>query len=109
MFKKLSVLVSACVLLAACASSQPKIIQASSGSKDVVLAIGMATQIELPDDMRVASAVVGNKNLVSVEIGGDIVTLAANGEEGETNLILRARDDDGDVEVFQYRIIVQNQ
>jgi len=107
MIKKLSLVASACVLLAACASSKPQIIQTSSSDQEVYVTIGMATQIELPEDSRVASAVVGDKDLVSVESGGDVVTVSANSGEGETNLILRVRDDGGDIENFQYRVIVQ--
>lgn len=107
MFKKSAILLIACLFLGACAASQPHVVQASAGSPDIVLTVGMATQIEMPDSNRVTSITVGNTALVSAEQATDVVNLTAKGDAGETNLIIRSRDDDGKVRVYQYHITVQ--
>lgn len=107
MVKKSSIALIAFVALAACASSQPRVIQATGSAPDVVLTVGMATQIEMPDEGRVQSIVVGNPALIAAEQSGDIVNLTAKGPAGETNLIIRARDDDNRIKVYQYHITVQ--
>ncbi len=106
MFSKFSSLVLAAALLAACSTAHPKIIQANANNPDVEIQPGMATQIEMPDGGRVASVVVGNKDLVSAEHEGDVVTVSGKGGEGETNMIIRSRED-GDTKVYQYRVIVR--
>jgi type IV secretory pathway VirB9-like protein len=95
--------------LSACASSQPRVIQASSGSSEIRLTTGMVTQIEMPDSGRVQSVTVGNTSLVSAEQSGDVVNLSPKAGAGETNLIIRSRDDDGRTQVYQYHITVQAQ
>ena len=106
MFKKSAALI-AFLALAACASSQPRVIQATSASPEITLKIGMATQIEMPDAGRVQSITVGNPTLVSAEQNADVVNLLAKGGTGETNLIIRSRDEDGKTKVYQYHITVQ--
>ncbi|MDD4616528.1 MAG: hypothetical protein PHW76_05355 [Alphaproteobacteria bacterium] len=106
MFSKSLSLVLAAVALSACSSAQPKVIQASANNKDIVIQQGMATQIEMPDGGRVASVVVGNKDLVAAEHEGDVVTVSGKGGEGETNMIIRSREG-SDTKVYQYRVIVQ--
>jgi len=106
MLKK-SAPVIACLFLAACAASQPHVIQASASSPEILITVGMATQIEMPDQARVTSVVVGNKELVLAEQQGDVVTLSGKDAAGETNLIVRARDDGGKVQIYQYHITVQ--
>jgi len=109
MFKKSALLLLVLLAFAACASGKPRIIQTSPGSSDEVrLTAGMATQIEMPDDMRVQSVVAGNPALVTAETSGNVVNLIAKGSEGETNLIIRAMDEDGRAKVYQYRAVVQN-
>lgn len=108
MFKKIAVLL-AFVALSACASSEPRIIQATTGMPDIRVTVGMATQIEMPDAGRVQSVAVGNPALVTAEQSTDVVSLIAKGGEGETNLIIRSRDEDGKLKVYQYRVIVQAQ
>ena len=93
--------------LAACGTAQPRVIQASAANPDVVVTVGMATQIEMPEGGRVSSIVVGNEDLVSAEQNSDVVNLTAKGSAGETNLIIRARDDGGKTQVYQYKVIVQ--
>lgn len=106
---KLYSLLAVCVLLAACSSAQPKVIQASADSPDIRLTSGLATQVEMPEQARVVSVAVGNPSLVSVEKEGDIVSLIPKAGEGQTNLIIRAREDSGKIKVFQYRVFVQAQ
>jgi hypothetical protein len=94
--------------LAACASDKPHVVQATAGAEDVHLTGGMATQIEMPSDQRVQSVVTGNPALVSADQGGNVVNLVPKeGASGETNLIVRTLDDEGDSKVYQYRLDVQ--
>lgn len=104
--RKITVVVLAFLALSACSSSTPKIVQTSSGSPEVRLQTGLATQIELPESRRVQSVVAGNPSLVTTESSSNVVNLIAKGA-GETNLIIRAVDDDGDARVYQYRVIIQ--
>jgi uncharacterized lipoprotein YajG len=106
MLKKYALLFASALVLAACGSAQPKIIQATTGMPDIHLNVGMATQIEMPDQGHVQSVVVGNPNLVSVEKDQDVVSLIGKDSEGETNLIIRSRAD-GETKVYTYRVIVQ--
>ena len=97
-----------CAALAACASQpQPRIIQSSATNQDIVITVGMATQIEMPNQARVQSLTVGNPALVSADQAGDVVNLSGKGDAGDTNVIIRARDEDGKTEVCQYHITVQ--
>lgn len=107
MFKKAALLFVSCLALSACASSQPKIIQATTGMPDIRITVGMATQIEMPDQGRVQSVAVGDPALLSAEQATDVVSLVAKGSAGETNLIIRSRNEDGDLKVYQYRVIIQ--
>jgi type IV secretory pathway VirB9-like protein len=107
MSKKIILIASACLALAGCATSKPHIVQASSDMQEVRLTSGMATQIEMPDSMRVQSVVTGNPNLVTAERADNVVNLVPKEGSGETNLIVRATDSDGDTKVYQYRVIVQ--
>jgi hypothetical protein len=106
MFKKMTTLVIALLALTACSSSAPRVVQTSSGTPEVRLQTGLATQIEMPESRRVQSVVAGNPSLVTAEQAGNVVNLIAKGA-GETNLIIRAADEDGGVKVYQYRVIIQ--
>jgi hypothetical protein len=109
-FTKSAVLLAASLALAACSSTpdQPHIIQASPNSPQIYLTPGMATQIEMPDAARVQSLTVGNPSLVTAEQNADVVSLSAKeGAAGETNLIIRARNDAGEVRLYQYHITIQ--
>jgi hypothetical protein len=107
MFKKHTAILFVTLALAACASSSPRIIQATPGMPDIHLTVGMATQLEMPDSGRVQSVTVGNPSLVTADQAGDVVNLVAKGTMGETNLIIRSRDDDGKIKVYQYHVYVQ--
>jgi hypothetical protein len=107
MLKKTATILIASLALAACASSSPRIIQASSGAPDLRLTKGLATQVEMRDEERVQSVAVGDPSLVTAEQSSDVVTLVAKGNAGETNLIIRARDEDNRIKVYQYHITVQ--
>lgn len=106
MFRKTFAL-AALLAIAACASAQPRVIQASADAMDISLTAGMATQIEMPSEGRVQSVVVGNPNLVTAEQAGDVVNLIGKGGAGETNLIIRFREEGGKTKVYQYRVTVQ--
>jgi uncharacterized lipoprotein YajG len=106
MFKTSSAVLVAFFALAACAANQPRVIQSSPGSPEITLTTGMATQIEMPDQGRVQTVAVGDPSLVTAEKDADVVNLMAKGA-GETNLIVRARNEDGEMKLYQYRIIVQ--
>ena len=105
MFKK-SATILTFLALAACASGSPRVIQASADAPEIRLTVGMATQIEMPDSGRVQSVTVGSPSLVSADQAGDVVNLVAKGGAGETNLIIRYRDDDNRIKVYQYHITV---
>ncbi len=105
MLKPKTLALAFCLTLAACASDQPRIIQASSDMQSVHLTPGMATQVELPNG-RVQSVVVGNPSLVTAERTDNVVNLVPKEGTGETNLIVRATDDSGDTRVYQYRVVV---
>jgi|GEM_PF-901553 len=107
MFKKTASLLLVLLAACACASSSPKIIQASTNMPDIRITVGMATQVEMPDQGRVQSVAVGDPSIVKAEQATDVVSLIATGGIGETNLIIRSRDDDNELHVYQYRIIVQ--
>jgi hypothetical protein len=107
MLNRSTVAFMACLFLSACAASQPRVIQASQGSPEIVVTVGMATQIEMPEEGRVTSIIVGNPTLVTATQATDVVNLTAKGEAGETNLIIRARDDDGKTKIYQYHITVR--
>ena len=106
MLKKTAILLGL-IALTACAENQPRVIQASQNSTNIMLTVGMATQIEMPDQGRVQSITVGNPTLVSADQAGDVVNLIAKGGAGETNLIIRSRGDGSDVKVYQYHLTVQ--
>jgi type IV secretory pathway VirB9-like protein len=107
MIKKTTSILLTCLALAACASDHPRVIQASSDSPQVRLTGGMATQIEMPNAEHVQSVVTGDPTLVTAEAADNVVNLIPKQGNGETNLIVRAMDDDGHSMVYQYRIIVQ--
>ena len=104
--KKAAFLLAATIAVSAC-SSQPRVIQASSSSPEIRLTQGIATQIELPDDRRVKNVVVGNPSLVDAGQADNVVNLLTKQGSGETNLIIRSVDEDGNTKVNQYRVIVQ--
>ncbi len=107
-FKTSAVLLVSCLALAACASEKPHVVQAQADLPEVRLIGGMATQIEMPDSERVQSLVTGNPGLVTAERTEGVVNLIPKeGASGETNLIVRAVDEDGHPEVYQYRLIVE--
>jgi Flp pilus assembly secretin CpaC len=107
MLKTTATVLMVSLALAACASHSPRVIQASSDASDIRLSKGLATQVEMRDEERVQSVAVGDPSLVSAEQSSDVVTLVAKGNAGETNLIIRARDEDHRIKVYQYHIIVQ--
>ncbi len=108
MISKKTVAMAALIALSACASGAPRVIQASNESPDLVLTVGKATQIEMPDSGRVVSVTVGDPSMVTAEQSTDVVNLVAKGGAGETNLIIRSRDDSNRVKVYQYNITVQD-
>jgi len=108
MSQRTIILAAGLLALAACSTPQPRIIQASSGNQNIHLAQGMATQVEMPDNGRVETMTVGNPALVDASQAGDVVTLLGKDKGGETNLIIRARDDSGDMQVYQYHITVDS-
>ena len=109
MLSKTTIILAACLTLAACSSDTPHIIQPSSDSPTVQLVGGQATQIEMPSSRRVQSVAVGNPALVTAERADNVVSLIPKeGAAGETNLIVRAADEDGETKVYQYRVIVQS-
>ncbi len=103
-----SALVLVVLLLAACSSNAPRVIQATANMPDIQVTTGMATQIEMPNAAKVQSVTVGDPELLTATQTGDVVSLVAKGGSGETNLIIRARDDDGDARLYQYRVTIQN-
>ncbi|MGB9152126.1 MAG: hypothetical protein WCD70_03460 [Alphaproteobacteria bacterium] len=107
MSKKSAAALIALLALAACAPSQPRVIQAQAGSPDIILKAGMVTQIEMPDAGHVQSITVGNPALVTAEQKEDVVNLLAKEGTGATNLIIRSRDEAGHTSVYQYHITVQ--
>ncbi len=105
MFKYVSF--AALFFLVACSSSEPHVIQSSAANPELTVTPGLATQIEMPDAMRIQSVTVGNPALLSAEHEGNIVNVTAKEGTGETNIIIRTRDDDGHTKVFQYHVTVQ--
>jgi hypothetical protein len=106
MLRKTTPLLLACLALGACASEGPHVVQASTSAPEVHLTNGMATQIEVPEGSHVQSVVVGSPNLVSAERADNVVNLVPKGGTGQTNLIIRAYDEDRRSQVYQYRVIV---
>ena len=107
MLKNTAIVFLSCLTLAGCASDQPHVVQVSSDMPSVHLTSGMATQIEMPKDQRVQSVVTGNPALVTAEPADNVVNLVPKEGSGETNLIVRAVDEDGHSKVYQYRLTVQ--
>ena len=107
MLKKLQGFLAVSLLLAACASETPRIVQATADMPEVRLRAGMATQIEMPGGGRVQSVTVGNPALVTADRTDNIVNLIPKDGTGETNLIVREMDDSGRAKIYQYRVIVQ--
>ena len=97
------------VALAACSSApeMPRVVQASPNMPEVRLISGMATQIEMPASGRVTSVTTGNPALVTAERGDGIVNLLPKEGSGETNLIIRSINEEGQTSVYQYRLIVE--
>lgn len=107
MLKKILMVMMTGILLTACSSDKPRIIQAGSDMTAVRLTEGMATQIELPNNNRVQSIVVGNPSLVTADHTDNVVNLLPKEGSGETNLIVRGQNSSGEVEIYHYRIVVQ--
>src|ERR1700681_4370041 len=109
MLRKITIVFMASLALVACSfsSDSPRIVRASADMPEVRLTEGMATQIELPSSGRVQSVTTGNPALVVAERTDNVVNLVPKEGSGETNLIIRSIDEDGDVKVYQYRVIVQ--
>ena len=107
MLKKTATVLMMCIALAACASDKPRVLQSSSDVQEVRLTQGMATQIEMPNSGHVKSVVVGNPSLVTAEQADDVVNLVPKAGAGQTNLIVRSTDEDGEPKVYQYRVVVQ--
>jgi hypothetical protein len=93
--------------LSACASSEPRIIQPTADAPFITLSVGMATQVQMPDAGRVQNATVGNPDLVTATLDNDVVNLVAK-TPGETNLIIRSREGDGDIKIYQYHVQIEN-
>jgi hypothetical protein len=105
--RKTAILLTASLALAACATPEPRIIQASPNAPEVHLRQGMATQVEMPDGDHVRSVVVGNPNLLTADRIDNVVNLVPKaGSSGETNLIVRSQDPEGDTKVYQYHIFI---
>ena len=103
MLKQSAIVLFSCVALAACASDDPRIIHATANTKEIHLMNGMATQVQLPADEQVQSAVTGNPDLVTVGRADNVVNLVARpGAVGTTNLIVRSTDSEGQPKVYQY-------
>lgn len=105
--KKAATFAALVLSLSACGSSGPKVIQTLPGAPEVHLTAGIATQIEMPENARVQSVVIGNPALATAEQSGNIVSLTAKTGSGETNMIIRSVDDSGHTKVDQYRVTVQ--
>ena len=99
--------ISAVLALAACSADQPRVIQTSANTPEIFLKPGMATQIEVPDNGHVQNVTVGNADLVTAQQADDVVNVTAKGSAGETNLIIRAKDDSGHSDVYQYHVTVK--
>lgn len=96
-------------LLSACASdSEPKIVQSQTTDKEIHLTAGMATQLEMPKGERVTNVTVGDPKLVVATSGTDVVGLSTPGGVGETNILVRVVDKDGETKVHKYRLTVTN-
>jgi len=106
MLKKTTLALMTCLAFTACTSSTPRVIQATTDMPAIHLTSGMATQIELPNG-HVQSVVTGNPSLVTAERVDNIVNLIPKEGTGETNLIVRSTDEDGDAKLYQYRVIVE--
>jgi hypothetical protein len=104
---KSAAVLTAFLALAACSADQPRVIQTSTNTPEIFLKAGMATQIEVPDAAHVQNVTVGNPDLVSAQQADDVVNVTAKGAAGETNLIIRARDDSGHTAVYQYHVTVK--
>ena len=108
MLKQYALILAATLALSACASSDtPRVIQTTSSTSEIRLTPGLATQIELPESVRVQAVIVGTPSLVSAEQSGNIVNLIPKEGTGETNILVRAQDEDGHSKLYQYRITVQ--
>jgi len=107
MLKKMLVVLLLSASLVACASNKPRIIQATGDLTPIRLTPGMATQIELPDNNRVQSVIAGNPSLITADHTDNVVNLLPKEGSGETNLIVRGQNSSGEVEIYQYRVIVQ--
>ncbi len=109
MLKKTIAISVALMALSACASNNtPRIIQTMPGAQEVHLTSGIATQVEMPDNSRVQSVVIGNPSLATAEQSGNLVNLLAKSGSGETNMIIRSIDEDGRSHVDQYRVTVSD-
>jgi hypothetical protein len=107
MFKKNTAVLLAILALAGCATDKPHVVQASTSMEELRLTGGMATQVEMPDGERVKSVVTGNPGLVDAQRDDNVVNLIPKETSGETNLIVRTVDGDGNAKVYQYRVVVQ--
>lgn len=99
----------AALTLSACASdSEPKVVQSQTTDKEIRLTAGMATQLEMPKGERVTNVTVGDPRLVVATNSSDVVGLSTPGGVGETNILVRVVDKDGDTKVHKYRLTVTN-
>jgi hypothetical protein len=105
MLKKTFILCVAGILLAACGSSEPHITNASVNLPEIRLMPGMATQIDAPDQRTIDSALIGDPDLADLDVVNNVLNIFPR-HEGETNLIMRASDEDGNVKVYQYLLVV---
>jgi len=106
--KRFSMIAAAVALtLSACASDpEPKIVQSQTTDKEIHLTAGMATQLEMPKGERVTNVTVGDPKLVVATSSSDVVGLSTPGGVGETNILVRVVDKDGDAKVHKYRLTV---
>jgi type IV secretory pathway VirB9-like protein len=107
MFRKIITVFVFALVLAACSTPKPVVVQISPDATEIRLTPGMATQVEIPDDAFVKSVVVGNPEIVSAERDGSVVNLVPKQGSGETNLIVRAIDKYREIQVYQYRVVVE--
>jgi hypothetical protein len=99
-------LVIAGFALAACSSGEPRVTKASPDLQQIDLMAGLATQIDAPKGRRIQSAVIGNPALADVDVVDNVINIFPANRAGETNLIVRAADEDGEVKVYQYLLDV---
>jgi hypothetical protein len=106
MLKKTIILCMAALLMTACSSDQPRITNASSDLHEIRAMSGMATQIDAPAGRKIESAVIGDPSLADLDVVDNVLNIFPKDHAGDTNLIIRAADEDGEVKIYQYLLVV---